>query len=309
MTKMIIGGAQIGGIQKDETRDEVVARMMALMDQAHEKGVEFLTYPEMTLTTFFPRFYVEDRAEFDHWFETEMPNDATAPLFAKAKEYGMGFSFGYCELTPEGEHFNTSIIVSPESEIVLKYRKTHLPGHAEFEAERSHQHLEKRYFLPGDTGFNVVRNQGAIMGLAICNDRRWPESWRVMGLQGVQLVSIGYNTPSQNNLSKEEGIERRVYHHELSVCAGAYQNSTYAVAVAKCGMEDGNHMFAGSIIVDPDGFVIARAEGEGDEVIVAEADFDKCAFGKSTIFNFEAHRRIEHYGLIASQTGVKEPSE
>ncbi|QEW18698.1 N-carbamoyl-D-amino acid hydrolase [Marinibacterium anthonyi] len=307
MVKLVVGGAQIGGIQKDETREEVVARMMALMDKAHEKGVKFLVYPEMTLTTFFPRFYVEDRAEFDHWFETQMPNPAVQPLFDRAREYGMGFTFGYCELTPEGEHFNTSIIVTPEGEIVLKYRKTHLPGHAEFEPERTHQHLEKRYFLPGDTGFNVVRSQGIIMGMSICNDRRWPESWRVMGLQGVQLVALGYNTPSQNNLSAEEGIERRIYHHELSVCAGAYQNSTYAVAVAKCGMEDGNHMFAGSIIVDPDGFVVARAEGEGDELITHEADFDKCDFGKTTIFNFDAHRRIEHYGLICSQTGVKLP--
>ncbi|MCA0946682.1 N-carbamoyl-D-amino-acid hydrolase [Salipiger pacificus] len=307
MTKMIIGGAQIGGIQKDETREEVIARMIALMDEAHAKGVKFLVYPEMTLTTFFPRFYVEDRAEFDHWFETQMPNPAVQPLFDKAKACGMGFTFGYCELTPEGEHFNTSIIVSPEGEIVLKYRKTHLPGHAEFEPERTHQHLEKRYFLPGDTGFGVVKNQDVIMGMAICNDRRWPESWRVLGLQGVQLVTIGYNTPSQNNLSSEEGIERRMYHHELSVCAGAYQNSTYAVAVAKCGMEDGNHMFAGSIIVDPDGFVVAKATGEGDELITHEADFAKCDFGKSTVFNFAAHRRIEHYGLIASQTGVKVP--
>ena len=307
MTKLVIGGAQIGGIQKAETREEVVARMLKLMDEAHEKGVQFLAYPEMTLTTFFPRFYVEDRAEFDHWFETEMPNAAVQPLFDRAKDYGMGFTFGYCELTPEGEHFNTSIIVSPEGEIVLKYRKTHLPGHAEYEPERTHQHLEKRYFLPGDTGFGVVRNQGAIMGMSICNDRRWPESWRVMGLQGVQLVALGYNTPSQNNLSAEENMERRIYHHELSVCAGAYQNSTYAVAVAKGGLEDGNHMFAGSIIVDPDGFVVARAETEDDELIVHEADFAKCDFGKSTIFNFEAHRRIEHYGLIASQTGVKLP--
>ncbi|MGR3804746.1 N-carbamoyl-D-amino-acid hydrolase [Marinibacterium profundimaris] len=307
MTKLVIGGAQIGGIQKAETREEVVARMLKLMDEAHEKGVQFLAYPEMTLTTFFPRFYVEDRAEFDHWFETEMPNAAVQPLFDRAKDYGMGFTFGYCELTPEGEHFNTSIIVSPEGEIVLKYRKTHLPGHAEYEPERTHQHLEKRYFLPGDTGFGVVRNQGAIMGMSICNDRRWPESWRVMGLQGVQLVALGYNTPSQNNLSAEEGMERRIYHHELSVCAGAYQNSTYAVAVAKGGMEDGNHMFAGSIIVDPDGFVVARAETEGDELIVHEADLAKCDFGKSTVFNFDAHRRIEHYGLIASQTGVKLP--
>ncbi|WP_241565229.1 N-carbamoyl-D-amino-acid hydrolase [Paenirhodobacter populi] len=303
--KMIVGGAQIGGIQKAETREEVVARMMKLMDEAHEKGVEFLVYPEMTLTTFFPRFYVEDRADFDHWFETEMPNAATQPLFDLAKKYKMGFTFGYCELTPGGQHFNTSVIVDPEGGIVLKYRKSHLPGHAEYEAERTHQHLEKRYFLEGDTGFLVVRNQDVIMGNLICNDRRWPEAWRELGLQGVELVTIGYNTPSQNNLKAEEGPERRVYHHRLSVCAGAYQNSTYAVAVAKSGVEDGNHMFAGSIIVDPDGFVIAEAKGEGDELITAECDFDKCAFGKSTVFNFAMHRRPELYTRIVTQKAAK----
>ena len=53
--------------------------------------------------------------------------------------------------------------------------------------------------------------------------------------------------------------------------------------------------------------MVARAEGEGDELITHEADFDKCDFGKTTIFNFDAHRRIEHYGLICSQTGVKLP--
>ncbi len=302
--KMIVGGAQIGGIQKAETREEVVARMIALMNEAHEKGVEFLVYPEMTLTTFFPRFYVEDRADFDYWFETQMPNAATQPLFDLAKKYAMGFSFGYCELTPEGQHFNTSIIVSAEGEIVLKYRKSHLPGHAEFEAERSHQHLEKRYFLEGDTGFLTVRSQDVIMGNLICNDRRWPEAWRELGLQGVELVTIGYNTPSQNNLKKDEGPEKRVYHHRLSVCSGAYQNSTYAVAVAKSGVEDGNHMFAGSIIVDPDGFVIAETKGEGDELIVAECDFDKCAFGKSTVFNFAMHRRPELYTRTIAQKGA-----
>ncbi|WP_273692193.1 N-carbamoyl-D-amino-acid hydrolase [Ketogulonicigenium vulgare] len=307
MTRMIIGGAQMGGIQKAETREQVVQRMLALMDQAHAAGVSYLAYPEMTLTTFFPRYYAESRADFDHWFETEMPNPQVQPLFDRARAYGMGFSFGFCELTPQGQHFNTAIVVSPTGDIVLTYRKTHLPGHAEFEPERTHQHLEKRYFLPGDTGFNVAQSQGVQMGLAICNDRRWPESWRVLGLQGVELVSIGYNTPSQNNLSRDEGPEKRLYHHELSVCAGAYQNATYAIAVAKCGLEDGYHMIGGSMIVDPDGFVIARATGEGDELITAEADFDKCAFGRSTVFNFAQHRRIEHYTRIATQTGVEVP--
>ncbi|SES37156.1 Predicted amidohydrolase [Tranquillimonas rosea] len=307
MVKMVLGGAQMGPIQKADSREAVVARMMELMRQAHAQGVEFLVYPELCLTTFFPRWYAEDISEFDHYFETEMPNAATQPLFDLARECGMGFTFGYAELTPDGHHYNTSVIVDRAGEIVLTYRKTHLPGHAEYDPERTHQHLEKRYFEPGDTGFGVVRSDGMVMGMAICNDRRWPETFRVLGLQGVELVTIGYNTPSQNSQSGDEGLEKRLYHSELSVTAGAYQNSTYVASIAKAGTEDGHHLMGGSILVDPDGFVIARATTEEDELITAEMDTERCAFGKSTVFNFAAHRRIEHYGLIASQTGAKAP--
>jgi predicted amidohydrolase len=89
--------------------------------------------------------------------------------------------------------------------------------------------------------------------------------------------------------------------------AGAYQNATWVVGVAKAGVEDGHPLMGGSIIVDPNGHVVARAGGEGDELIVHACDMDLCHFGKSTIFDFGRHRRIEHYGRITSQTGVIYP--
>ena len=70
-----------------------------------------------------------------------------------------------------------------------------MPGHAENEPWRPFQHLEKLYFETGDLGFPVWRTMGGIMGMCICNDRRWPETYRVMGLKGVELVMLGYNTP------------------------------------------------------------------------------------------------------------------
>jgi predicted amidohydrolase len=300
-----VAAAQLGPIQKSDTRPAVVARMLALMRRA--KGCDLIVYPELALTTFFPRWYSEDRGEADVWFEREMPGPATRPLFEEAKRTGMAMSFGYAELTPDGHHFNTSILVDKAGAIVGKYRKVHLPGHDAFDPKRTHQHLEKRYFEPGDLGFPAWRMLGGVFGMCICNDRRWPETFRVLGLQGVEMVTLGFNTPSVNAQRGEEGLAKRMFHHKLSLQAGAYQNSTWVVAVAKAGTEDGHHLMAGTVIVNPDGEIVGETKSEDDELLVQVCDLDATRFGKDTIFDFARHRRIEHYGLIATQAGVVPP--
>jgi predicted amidohydrolase len=304
-----VGAAQMGPIQKAESRQAVVRRMLDLLDQARAQKCDLVVYPELTLTTFFPRWYMTYQPEVDAWFEREMPNAQTRALFDKAAAYGMAFSFGYAELTPDGHHFNTSVLVERDGHIVAKYRKVHLPGHNEFDETRAFQHLEKRYFEPGDLGFPVWRMLGGIFGMCICNDRRWPETYRVMGLQGVEMIVLGYNTPSVNSQRSEEGPAKRHFHNRLSVQAGAYQNSTWVVAVAKGGSEDGHPMIAGSIIVNPEGEIVAEAKTEGDELLVHDCDLDATKFGKETIFDFKRHRRIEHYRRITTQTGATPPPE
>jgi len=309
MRNVVIGGAQLGPIQKADSRADVVTRMLDLMDQAHDRGCGLIVYPELALTTFFPRWYMTNQTEVDTWFETDMPGRDTRPLFDRARDYGMAMSFGYAEHTPDGHHFNTSILTNPAGEIVGKYRKVHLPGHSEFDETRAFQHLEKRYFEPGDLGFPVWRTLGGIVGMCICNDRRWPETYRVMGLSGVELILLGYNTPSVNSQKAGEGPEKRLFHNRLSVQSGAYQNSTWVVAIAKAGDEDGHPLIGGSLIVNPDGEIVVEAETEGDELIVHDCDLDLCNFAKETIFDFARHRRVEHYQSITGQTGVILPED
>ena len=312
MSRVIrVGAAQLGPIQLTDSRAIVVDRMLALMDQAHEARCGLVAYPELALTTFFPRWDMSDQGEIDSFYEREMPGSETVRLFGRAKEYGVGFSFGYAELIEEAgavHRYNTSIIVDPQGIVVGRYRKVHLPGHAEHDDDRTHQHLEKRYFEVGNLGFPVWRTMGGILGMCICNDRRWPETYRVMGLQGVEMVLLGYNTPTANSQLPDERPETRMFHNHLSMQAGAYQNSTWVVGVAKAGVEDGHPLMAGTVIVAPNGEIAARGETEGDELIVADCDLDATTFGKETMFNFAAHRRIEHYGPIATQTGVETPA-
>jgi len=190
---------------------------------------------------------------------------------------------------------------------VLRYRKIHLPGHAEHEPWRPFQHLEKRYFEVGDLGWPVTRYNGAVVGMCICNDRRWPETYRVMGLQGVELTLLGYNTPIHNPPAPEQD-HLAGFHNHLSMQAGAYQNATWVVGVAKAGREEGCELLGQSAIIAPSGEIVAMASTVGDELIVARCDPGLCRSYKTTIFNFAKHRRPEHYRLIVEQTGAIPPA-
>lgn len=311
MTRVItVAGAQMGPIARSETRAEVVDRMVALMRRAHERGAKLVAFPELALTTFFPRWFMEDWNEVDAFFEAEMPGPETQRLFDLSRELGMGFYLGYAEHEKRDgvlHRFNTSILVDFEGRITGKYRKVHLPGHTDFEGHRPWQHLEKRYFEVGDLGFPVFRTMGGIMGMCLCNDRRWPETWRVMGMKAVELVMLGYNTPAANSLSANEPPHVRMMHNHISVQAGCYQNGTWAVSVAKAGHEDGCDLMGGSIIVAPSGEIVAQAHTLADELIVYDCDLDEGRFNKTTIFNFAAHRRPEFYGIITERAGMLEP--
>jgi predicted amidohydrolase len=308
--RLKVAAAQLGPIHRQDTRAAVVPRLVALLREAHAAGARFVVFPELALTTFFPRWWMESQADIDRFFEAEMPGPETMPLFALARELEVGFYLGYAELTEEAGRigrYNTSILVAPDGRIVGKYRKVHLPGHSEHLPQAPFQHLEKRYFDVGDLGFNVWRlfDENVLVGQCICNDRRWPETFRVMGLKGAEMVVLGYNTPTENIYHPQEPPYIRVFHHLLSCQAAAYQNGVWLVATAKCGKEDGFGMFGNSVIVAPTGEIVAKTTSEEDEVIAYDCDLDLGAYIRGTVFNFAKHRRIEHYKLITERTGAK----
>jgi N-carbamoyl-D-amino-acid hydrolase len=311
MSRIItVGAAQLGPIARAETRRQVVARLIALMRQAKSAGCDLVVYPELALTTFFPRWYMQDQAEIDSFFEREMPSKETAPLFEVARELGTAFHLGYAELAEEDgrtRRFNTAILVDKQGKIVGKYRKVHLPGHAEHEPWRQFQHLEKRYFEVGNLGFPVWRALGGILGMCICNDRRWPETYRVMGLQGVEMIVLGYNTPLHNPPAPEHDALGN-FHNALVMQSGAYQNGTWVVGVAKCGVEEGVMQIGQSQIIAPSGETVAMCSTLGDELCVARCDLDLTVSYKSTVFNFARHRQPEHYGLITARKGAIPPA-
>ncbi len=293
----VLAVAQLGPIAAEEPRASAVARMVEMLREGAARGARLVVFPELALTTFFPRWFFEAPEEIDRWFEREMPSAETRPLFEAAAETGVGFHLGYAELTPEGRHFNTAILVDGSGRILGKYRKIHLPGHREHEPWRPFQHLEKRYFEKGDLGFPVFEGFGGRVGLCICNDRRWPETWRMLGLAGAELVCLGYNTPLHYPPAPEHD-HLQYFHNALSVQAGAYQNGLWAAAAAKAGREEGCELIGGSLIAAPTGEIVAQAATLGDEVIAARIDLDRCAEIRANVFNFALHRQPEDYAAL-----------
>ena len=251
-------------VQRDDTRKDVVERLLALLHEAPSGGCDLVVFPELALTTFFPRWFVDDIAEFDHFYETAMPGPDDA---AAVRRGARGSASASASATPSSpsrtptamrHRYNTQILVERDGSVVARYRKVHLPGHEEHEPDRPFQHAERYYFEPGPDGFGVWRAFGGLVGMMICNDRRWPESYRVMGLQGVELILCGYNTPIHYAPDPSQDILQG-FHNALVMQSGAYQNGTWVVGVAKGGVEEGVDSLAQSMIVAPSGQIVAQA--------------------------------------------------
>jgi predicted amidohydrolase len=306
-----VAAGQLGPIRRAGTREGVLSRMRALLEQAAREQVGLVVFPELALTPFFPRWAIDDEVELAAFYESQVPGPGTQPLFEAARRLRVGMQLGYAEELREGgrtHRFNSTLLVDQDGRLVGRYRKVHLPGDREFRVGAAHQHLEKRYFETGDGGFQTWRAFGGVVGTLTCNDRRWPEAWRVLSLQGVELVLIGYNTPLHNPEAPE--LDRLVpFHHALVIQSGCYQNGTWAVAAAKAGLEEGQAMLGDSMIVSPQGEVVARAKTVGDELVVARIDLDDTAPVKTTIFDFAAHREPQHYGLIVQTRGAVPPGD
>ena len=298
---------QTGPIQRSASRTETVGRLVHLLERAAAAGAELAVFPEMALTTFFPRWMLDDQREIDSFYESRMPGPHTQPLFDAARRLGIGFALGYAELAEDRgrrRRFNSMVLVGADGMPIGRYRKMHVPGSEEAEAGIT-THLERRYFEPGNLGFPVYAYRGVRIGLALCNDRRWPETYRMLCLNGAQVVLIGYNTPVL--LDEAPALAHlRMFHNHLPMQAGAYQNTVWVAAAAKAGLEDGQALIGGSCIIAPTGEIAALALSIDDEVVLHRADLTLIATCRRVNFDFARYRRPGEYRLIAGRAGPLE---
>jgi hypothetical protein len=174
-----------------------------------------------------------------------MPNAQVQPLFDEAKKLGWASTWATRSARPRARATTPRILVGTRPRSSASTARSTCRATPTTSPRRPFQHLEKKFFEVGDLGFRVFDTMGARFGMCLCNDRRWPETYRVMALQSAEVVVLGYNTPSLN-IHWDEPVHLRTTTHLMSLQANAYQNCVWVAAAAKCGSEDGHHMIGSS---------------------------------------------------------------
>ncbi|MFI1798355.1 carbon-nitrogen family hydrolase [Streptomyces sp. NPDC020379] len=159
------------------------------------------------------------------------------------------------ELAESGTVFNTSLVFSPEGELVRTYRKIHRFGFDQGEA----------VLMGAGTELVTVPLPETTLGLATCYDLRFPELFRALVDAGAQTLVVPAGWP-----------ERRRDHWTLLARARAVENQSYVLACGTAGTHAGVPQAGHSLIVDPWGETLAQA-GPAEEVLTAELDMAKVA--------------------------------
>ncbi|MGE3074991.1 MAG: nitrilase-related carbon-nitrogen hydrolase [Dehalococcoidia bacterium] len=272
------------------TIGETATRIVSLLQQAGDLGVKLASLPELALTPYFAAEVHESVAGFA---AKEENDEALSRVSEAAKAQGISMTLPLAEFDKE-QLFNSMAVLDADGSRKGTFRKVHIPGQVEPKEDGSFTILEKRYFTPGDLGFGVFETQAARLGGLICYDRRFPESYRALQMQGAEVICIGYNTPVTPNGPNKGTLAKGRRASELAMRAGAYFTGSYVLAAGKAGVEGGVRYIGGSIVIAPDGEIIKRARTNGDEVVAAEIDLERVAAIRKRL-NHEENRRPELY--------------
>lgn len=242
----------VAAVQMDTQNDKEAnwRQMAAFIDEAAAKGAQLVAFPE-----------VVNILSEDPQYAEAIPGPTTELLAEKAREHQIWIHGGsISEVNPHGVRtYNTTVLINPAGELVARYSKLHnfdmtLPdGSSVRESDRKE---------PGQEIVTVETELGHL-GFAICYDMRFPELFRLMTLQGAQIIFLPANFTMPTGKDHWEPILR----------ARAIENGCYLIAPNQVGVKEKFVAYGNSMIVDPWGTVIARASDKPG-VILAEIDLD-----------------------------------
>jgi predicted amidohydrolase len=279
-----IAAGQVGPVPDD--REKTVQLLMDQLDEAASEGVEVLSFTECCLTYFFPPTLDRD---FNKFF-VECPSPLTDPLFAKAKALGMALVFPFAEKAGNG-FYNAAVVADTDGRLLGRYRKVHLPGVFPSDKPGGTGSFERLYFAPGDLGFPVFETAKGKVGVQICYDRKFPEGFRSLALDGAEMIFVPTNAATYGE------TRERATTWELPIRCRAYENGCYVVVPNKAGVERGRRHIGRSLVVSPYGEILAEARTDGWEVVHATVNLDEVARARFGL-PFWRDRRPDTYGRL-----------
>ncbi len=261
--KITIAAGQLG--PNLSGKQDLIERILNLLEKANDKGVNIIGFPELSLSLFFfPKEIVPPEKRED-LFE-EIPNEFTKPIFERAAKYNIAMVLPYAEKY-KTNYYNSAIVTNEKGEILGKYRKNHLPLFSFTSGKASH---EKLYFKPGNLGYPIftLETVNAKIGVQICYDRRFPEGYRILALKGAEIIFNPTNLATYDEKDRAGTWGRCLQSRAL-------ENQLFVVGPNKSGVEKGRNSVGESMIISAvGGEIITQGDNKGDELVFATIDLD-----------------------------------
>ena len=271
-----------------EDRDANLEKSAAGIREAASRGAELVVLQELHLGRYFCQ--TEDVANFD--LAEPIPGPATEVLGVLARELGVVIVASLFERRAAGLYHNTAVVMERDGSMGGLYRKMHIPDDPGYN--------EKFYFAPGDLGFCPVDSSAGRLGILICWDQWYPEAARLMAIAGAELLiyptAIGWGTgesPEERKLMFDAWVTIQRSH--------AIANGLPVVSANRVGFEavpgesEKGHTFWGnSLVLGPQGELLAEAAIDREEVLTAEIDLGRTEVVRRN-WPFFRDRRIDGY--------------
>jgi len=251
-------------------RDENVARACAFVEEAARQNPDIVVVPEFFNSEYFPQYrdyrYMDYAEAEDGYTQTRMKQ--------AARQHRIHIVSTIFEMARPGLYYDTAMLISPEGEIVGKYRKVHPAAYLS---------LEKIYFRGGSL-FPVFRVGEWTVGFSICYDNLFPESCRCLMLHGAELIIAPYATPAADPW-------------ENFLTTRALENGVFMAACNHVGKEGDWVMSGKSMVIDPLGKILVQASASEEQIITADIEREAVIRARQR-FHFARDRRPDAYGAV-----------
>ena len=248
MVKVAAAQLQIGNDMEKNYRKSI-----RCIEEAASAGARFLCFPEGQLSHYIPQY--QGRKSVD--FAIGLDHHYIEGFSEACRKSGIIASIGLC-LDIGGKIYASNMLVSEKGEILAIAKKHHIVQTSHF--------YEQDYFTAGDEGYPVVETSIGKIGMIVCFDRHFPESFRACALKGADFIVV----PVANE--KIEPLE--IFQWEIRI--PAFQNSVNIVMCNRVGKEGRMDFCGQTVFVNADGSIASLA-GDQEQLLVTQMDLSKTA--------------------------------